>query len=347
MRLKYIDAAKGFAMLLIVWGHTVTFYDPLAQWASAFKISLFYIATGLLLSLRTESGKAKKTPVKKLLLSTGIPYVFYSLLSLCAATVMMFVQNRDISFLTEKLMLTVTLNGVSTLWFLPSIFFGRLIFERLSCRRISVPFKVVVAFLLPILLVITASLVLSSGFSEAVQSLIVVAIKVFVAFWFIGVGFEAGQIMSHKNADKFKGVCISVILLISGSVVAFINRGVDLNNGIFGTRPLVFFLSGVLCSLGIIGIFSFICEKLPCRITGFAGKNSLFIMVTHLPLYIVPVVFTVVSGVVKAEGTAFDYVRAIITFVTVLIIEWLLILIKNKLTAKAKNKRIGEFLRYI
>lgn len=344
MRLKYIDSAKGFAMLLIVWGHTVTFSDPVSQWASAFKISLFYIVTGLLLSMRAEDGKIRKTPVKKLLLSMGIPYAFYSALSLLASAVIMSAQNRGIDFLIDKILLTVTLNGVSTLWFLPSIFFGRLISERVLCRRIPLTVKTVAAVAIPILLVLSAEFIPEIGLHKAVQSVLTVILKVFVAFWFIGVGFEAGK---SRQGNSINQALISMVLLICGSVVAFLNRGVDLNNGLFGSRPLLFFLSGVLCSFGIIGIFAFLCEKLPCKLTAFVGKNSLFVMVTHLPLYIVPIVSVLVSKFITAEGIAYNYMRAIVVFLFVLIIEWVLISVKNNITARVKNKQVCEFLKYI
>ncbi len=347
MRLKYIDSAKGLAMLLIVWGHTVTFSDPVSQWASAFKISLFYIVTGLLLGFRAKDGVARKTSVMKLLLSMGVPYVFYSLLSLGAAMVMMLIEKRDFDFIIDKIILTVTLNGVSTLWFLPSIFFGRLLFERLMCRKVAMALKVVSAVVLPVLLVISAEYISVSGLNKVVQSLLLVILKVFVAFWFIGVGFEIGQRMNAKESSETKGFLTALVFLICGSITAFFNRGVDLNNGIFGSRPLLFFLSGVLCSLGIIGVFAFVCERKPCRITEFTGKNSLFIMVTHLPLYIVPIVSMVISAFVKAEGIAFDYFRAVIAFVLVLGIEWVLISVKIRVTAKVKSEKISELFKYI
>lgn len=347
MRLKYIDSAKGFAMLLIVWGHTVSFYDPIAHWASAFKISLFYIATGLLLSFRSEAGIAVKTPVKKLLLASGIPYAFYSLLSLCAAAVVMIIQNRDPAFLMEKIIFTVTLNGVSTLWFLPSIFFGRLLFERFMCRRLPALMKIVIATILPILLVLAGELISASAFSYIIKSVLVIVLKVLVAFWFICAGFTVGPLMSGRENNRVKDFSMSAVLLICGSAVAFANRGVDLNNGSFGSHPLFFFLSGVLCSFGIIGVFACICEKLPCRVTEFVGKNSLFIMVTHLPLYIVPIVFSVVAAIFKGDGIGFDYLRAGITFALVLIVEWVLISVKRKLSVKFRNGRIGKLLSYI
>lgn len=348
MRLRYIDSAKGLAMLLIVWGHTVTFSDPISHWASAFKISLFYIATGLLLALRAEGGTAVKTPVKKLLLSTGVPYAFYSLLSLCAATVVMLAEKRDIDFLIDKLLLTLTLNGVSTLWFLPSIFFGRLIFERLMCRKLPVAVKAVGTIVLPVVLVLAANLISEVTMHKALHSLLLIVVKMLVALWFIGVGFEAGRLTSERKQQGAKAVAVAMMLLVCGSVAAFFNKGVDLNNGLFGSVPVLFFLSGALCSLGIVGVFAYICERKPCPVTEFAGRNSLFIMVTHLPLYIVPVVSVGVSALItEGDSVFFNYLRVTVTFVIVLVIEWVLIFVKKKLTERVKNYRVAEFLKYI
>lgn len=351
MRLKYIDSAKGFAMLLIVWGHTVTFSDPIAEWALGFKITLFYIVTGLLLGIRSaEDCCVKKAPLKKLILSMGVPYAFYSLLSFIAAVVMFFAEGQPVDFLLEKLMRIFTLGGISTLWFLPSIFIGRVLFESVYCKKQTV-IQRALRICVTLVFIVGAALAYNAAGARdnysLISMLLLVIFKGLVAFWFIAVGFEAGKLKEKlrlKNAAR--GFYVFVLLALS-VVFSLLNKGIDFNNGSLGSQPLLFFVTGLCGCLGIIEFFEIICGKISCHFLEFVGKNSLFVMTTHLPLYIVPIVFTVVSGVFKAEGTAFDYIRAIITFVTVLIIEWVLIIVKNKLTAKVKNEHIRKFLGYI
>ena len=53
-RLEYIDVAKGIGILLIVWGHVSSSWHSWGwgcEWASYFKISLFFVISGYLQSL--------------------------------------------------------------------------------------------------------------------------------------------------------------------------------------------------------------------------------------------------------------------------------------------------------
>ena len=50
-RLEYIDVAKGIGILLIVWGHVSSSWLSWGwgcEWASYFKISLFFVISGYL-----------------------------------------------------------------------------------------------------------------------------------------------------------------------------------------------------------------------------------------------------------------------------------------------------------
>ena len=51
---------------------------------------------------------------------------------------MFFVEGQPIDFLLEKIMRIFTLGGISTLWFLPSIFIGRALFESVYCKKQTV-----------------------------------------------------------------------------------------------------------------------------------------------------------------------------------------------------------------
>lgn len=355
MRLKHIDSAKGFCMLLILWGHTVSFYEPVFQWGTAFKVTLFYIVTGYLLGMRASEEKAVvKTPVKKLLLSNGVPYIFYSVLSLAASAVIMVLFRQPFSFLSEKLLLTVTLAGVSTLWFLPTMFFGRFLYERLYAANRAIPMKLIFLAATPFVLSLASRGLQSVGdieLKEVVTAVLNMIIKALVAFWFISVGSAGVGLSKRLNEKPVVKYAIFMILLISGSVLAFINEGVDFNRVSLGSYPLLFFVTGVLCSFGIIGVFELITKKLSCRFTSYIGKNSLFIMVTHHPLYIVTAVSFLVKKLIEIDSVFTGYLAAAVTMIVVLIVEAVMIKVKNSVVAffekRLKSEKTKNLLRYI
>lgn len=355
MRLKYIDSAKGFCMLLILWGHTVSFYEPVFQWGTAFKVTFFYIVTGYLLGMRSsQENPTDKTPVKKLLLSNGVPYVFYSVLSLVASAAIMILFRQPVSFFTEKLLLTVTLAGVSTLWFLPTMFFGRYLYERLFAANTMKVLKGIFLVSAPFVICFAAQILqdfTDVPFKEVLSLVFNVIIKALAAFWFISVGSVAAGYLKRFVEKPVVKYAIFMILLISGSVLAFINEGVDFNRVAFGSVPILFFVTGVFCSFGIIGVFELITKKLSCRFTSYIGKNSLFIMVTHHPLYIVTAVSLVTKKLIVADSVVNGYLLAVITMIAVLIIEFAMIKIKNivvsSLNKKLKNEKVKTLLKYI
>lgn len=349
MRLKYIDCAKGFSMLFILWGHIVKFSDPVSVWSSSFKATLFYIVTGYLLSLRCEE-KGRKTPVGKLALSSGVPYAFYSVLAVVAAMAMGLVKKSPPEIFYEKLIATFTLNGISTLWFLPSMFFGRFLFERLYNEKANTIFKGIFFIATPLVLCFAVKLADETALNDVFPFTYVV-IKAVVAFWFMCVGFEGGRFFGDYRENRKIKTAISFALLIAGSVVAFFNKCVDINNISFGVRPILFFVSGCACSFGIIGIFAFVCEKLDCRLLRFVGENSLFIMVTHLPLYISAVVTYIVVRIMTPIGMTQLYICVICIMIVLLIVEAVLIVLKKKtvgfIEARLNSGKIKKLIKYI
>lgn len=53
-RLDHIDEAKGIGMLLIVLGHISTSWGWISDWASYFKISIFFVISGYLQSTKKK-----------------------------------------------------------------------------------------------------------------------------------------------------------------------------------------------------------------------------------------------------------------------------------------------------
>ncbi len=335
MRLKYIDSAKGFGMLLILWGHIVTFADPVSQWASGFKITLFYFITGYLLAQRATQAPFKKAPIKKLLFSSAIPYLFYSALSILISLSFSINEPNFKQALLQKLTDTLTLNGISTLWFLPSIFFGRIIFERLYPKKSNLISRIVILTASPLILCFLFSRLQAATESPIFFKLISlfsrVLLKSLTASWFICIGFESAAFTEKLKKSKHAHLAFSLACFIIGGVLTFFNLGVDFNNISLGSVPILFFVTGLLCSMGTVGLFSLSGEKCPLHLTEFAGKNSLFIMVTHLPLYIVPIVSLLISGIMPNGNTFYNYLSALLIFVAVLIIEKILIVLKNRL----------------
>ncbi len=114
-RLNYIDQAKAIGILLIVLGHISYIWGDLSYFASYFKISIFYIISGFIASLNSNTINLN-LKAKSLL----IPYFFYSLLFFITRIVKGVISSTTLESLGIILIDVLSLRGISTLWFLPS-----------------------------------------------------------------------------------------------------------------------------------------------------------------------------------------------------------------------------------
>ena len=142
-RIGYVDAAKGLGMLLIMLGHITKYDNPVDLWMSSFKVVIFYIMSGFLMSY---TGSVKKRSfgvfMKKTLTSLAIPYVTFSILGIMFKVGCIYVKEKPIKKITkvfwEYLWDSVFLTGINSMWFLPTIFFGEIIFFFLIRSHIAI-----------------------------------------------------------------------------------------------------------------------------------------------------------------------------------------------------------------
>ena len=135
-RLDYIDILKGLSILCITFLHFEAGVIPswLNTWIGMFMISTFYFTSGWVMGLKEDMITVKEL-VHKRLRSLGIPYLWFSGLILLFDLVLLLFGYYDWMFIAREVYKTLTLRGIGTLWFLPSLFFGELIFVWLKNKK--------------------------------------------------------------------------------------------------------------------------------------------------------------------------------------------------------------------
>lgn len=134
-RKLWLDIAKGFAIILMVVGHT-----PIPSIASdfiyAFHMPLFFIASGL----TSDYAKYKTvwSYVKHKTRTIMLPFVIYSVIVVC---LMLLVDNNAVVSLSGGW-------GGYALWFIPVLYFASIIAMSVSGIKVSVLRYGVIAFLL-------------------------------------------------------------------------------------------------------------------------------------------------------------------------------------------------------
>lgn len=193
-RIDYLDAAKGVGILLIMWAHLSYLSNPVANFAGSFKIVVFYVIAGYLLSLRKNIDS--KVYIGKRLKSLGMPYFGVSALVIVLSIIAELLRNNvSLTKIADKIWLTVSLRGISTLWFLPSLFLAELFFIYIV-RRLNDKARIILMIVVP--LVCCAVAVMYARIDMAGSELLLVrfleypfltVIKSVVAIWFFSIGY--------------------------------------------------------------------------------------------------------------------------------------------------------------
>lgn len=154
--LGFVDAAKGLGMLAIIWGHMDYLWSTSSVWFSSFKIAVFYVVVGLLKAYRYgERGQRDSCAqvMKKRWYSLVIPYGVFSALAILAHLAFLTIHGGSrLAALKGDVILTVTLRGVATLWFLPTLLIAELLFAAVRPEGWSAAKRILVCVLAPAIL---------------------------------------------------------------------------------------------------------------------------------------------------------------------------------------------------
>ena len=132
-RKKYLDAAKGLGISLIVFGHLTNINNPVDLYIGTFKIVIFFVISGYLFyETGTLQRYSIRSFIKNRLQSLLLPYFLYSILLALYQSLIDLYNGRSFSQILDRVAgmayKCLSLRGYSTLWFLPCLFLGQLFF---------------------------------------------------------------------------------------------------------------------------------------------------------------------------------------------------------------------------
>ena len=345
-RLEYVDAAKGIGMLLIVLGHISSSWGIISNWGSYFKISIFYVISGYM-----QFKSKKELCIAKKAKSILIPYVFFSVISLIIILGKSLIRKDDFNYLVIQIIKTISFRGIGTLWFFPSLFIAVLLHKAFLKSRIVKPLLLVI---IPMTLIIASGIVsfkmhVDISFRYFLFCVVITLVKGIVAYWFYEMSYLLLDKISNKDKRNINVLTALITFFICSLCTVMIKESdIDFNNVSFGIHPSLFFAFGIIIPFDIIICF----EKLRfhCKPLQYIGENSLFIMCTHLTLYIVPIVSKLVKIIIdriwlpeKAEYLVF----VLISLFCVFMIEMLMIKAWNKIKPYLIKHKAICFCRYI
>lgn len=304
-RLTYLDVAKGIGILLVVIGHVYAFNRQIVDrffviWLYSFHMPLFFIISGMLIAYKDEKDIWKF--VKKRIKGILIPYVFFSIFSIIVFAI---VNDFSREVFVQNVKATICGVGIDTLWFLPALFFGEVIFFAL---RNLLKNKYVIC-------IISAIIYTLGNFMMKDYGLICLFLgRICIAVGFIMIGNYTMNLIRKRNMPWYGLIVIAILSVI----LSKINGLVDLNNLVFNNH-ILYLINSLIGTYLILEISKLIDID---EIT-YWGRNTLIVMATHLN--IIYILFNKILGI-----HSFGYVTGMIVFVLLLAVERIIIYVVNR-----------------
>lgn len=324
-RAFYIDAVKGVAILCITFLHFEQGVIPpwLNTWIGLFMISTFYFTSGWVTGLQNKNITTKAL-FKKRIKQLGIPYLWFSGLIIMFDIIWVLAGFMETQILLRDIYKTITLRGIDTLWFLPVLVIGEMIFCFIKNSKHK--WWMAIGGMLLVFLTgylydnIWGSVKNSTTINQLIDSPIRPIARGIMAWPIIAVGYLFakylwGEIYSLKKATHlFLGVTIiafSILLVVSPPFkLYYINR----------------LLSNFLPAVGFICLFVTIGkDNFLSRFFTFWGVNSLVLMCTHYS--IVMEIFKLVDA--RFIHTNFTSHATIIYFILTVLLTYPLVWLFN------------------
>lgn len=272
-RVKWIDIAKGMAIILVVIGHLNKKWFPdldiLIREVYTFHMMLFFILSGF--TLKYKSDKSIKQVIKKKSKTLLIPYIAFSSIALIKPFVRAFINlingnALDFSGIIISIYKTYIIG--EGLWFLICLYLAEIII----CCFIKISKDRKILFIC-FMFICSISQFMYNKFINITLPLQLN--KLLISITFIGIGMLISQSKLIKKINKlYYPVLFLFINLITNLIICKIyNTTISI-----GEMPnyILYFISSISGSLIIISLSILVNEN---KIIEYIGKNSLIIYI--------------------------------------------------------------------
>jgi fucose 4-O-acetylase-like acetyltransferase len=290
-RLDYIDAAKAFGMMAVMWGH-IHFNDISNDFVYAFHIPLFFALSGMVF-FPEKYGGFKNFVVRKVK-SLLVPYAIYSVATWIIWAVYVWMTHQQVDSIWAPLLETVIARGSEgylvhnvPLWFVTCLFVVELTYYWIS--KLPDWLNIMVDVLLAFFGYVLVTYVKFFDFTTLPWSIEVGM----MAMLFFAVGHLVVKRIGH---DKIVATItnrpwlyssIAILLFIGVYIVASNNGNPSMGHARLN-NPLLFY-PGAFMGIAAMVIMCVVLNNLPTnnklwRWVLWFGSNSFIAMAIHVPI---------------------------------------------------------------
>ncbi|MBO4374171.1 MAG: acyltransferase [Lachnospiraceae bacterium] len=318
-RLGYFDIAKGIGIILVIIAHIEYVDFGIRNYIVSFHMPLFFVVSGMLSCHINETARDIKTVLLKKLKRIMLPYLVFSVLYPLIDLAYFYVTGNGDPFgsLRQNISDTLVLYGNSVLWFLPTAFFGDMLFFLVMKAALS--FSKKYAAYITAAVTLFVSLIIYFTLGNRGEHFFIALVRFFPAAFFAATGYLMYLFIEKINIKRLFLAAAGAVLLLLLILIHNFNGTVDMHFGVYGNIGL-YYINAIMGSLGVILISMAVDRKKgdnrtvpvsPLSFLEFFGRNSLFIMITHINFYILycaeVLSFKITEYIPRAKNIIFNF----------------------------------------
>ncbi len=341
-RIKYIDIARCFAIVFIVFGHACSYSEHLAvfeKFVYSFHVALFFILSGYL--FKVKENEKFTTFVKNKFLRLMVPYFIWAFLFLIPYMILgsnvANTLNKNVSFDFKRSIFGIfygigtdnLLKQNSPLWFLPALFSMNIAYYFII-KFTSKNKKVKTLMLLPLIIIAYISVYfLKIHLPWGLNTVLNLGI-----FFYIGYLLKEYNVLGNKSF-LFKWYTIISVFIV-GLLTCFLNKkAIDYMTYSYGYFTLAI-LSALCLSFVTIYISMLINKN---KVLEYIGKNTLGILIFHK---LIILVFQTKLGIITKLMINSNFVIELLLSLTTVLISIVFSIIATEIIRKIAPFTIGE-----
>lgn len=283
-RSNSIDMVKGLSILTLFYLHFENGWMNTDYNFFIIRSPAFYIVIGWLWGISSRE-RSIQEHLKKRKLGLIIPYLWFSCIFLLFDLIMVLSKQIDIFILWRDIYKTICLRGIGTLWFLPALLGGELLFLYSKKQKIAIKFLLYAICFISIILYTYwyKHFTISTSLKNILNAPFRVLEDTCNTFIYISASYYISKYYGKKILQQQK----TFLFLIGSTLIVtdfFIVNFIDSNISVIAERS-VFFLGNICAGIGILLLFTALENlKLISFPLVYCGKNSLTIMAIHYGL---------------------------------------------------------------
>lgn len=320
-RERYIDIVKGLAILCITLLHYESGIMPgnLVRFIGSFMITAFFITSGWLNSMRGKDEPIRMV-VKKRFKQLGMPYLYWTAIILAFDLILLLFGYYDTRYIAKEVYKTVMLRGIGTLWFLPALFGGEMLWHCLKGKRWWIIVMMIAATIAYQCLYRyffvgkedTLHRIIDTPF-RSVYNILWAWISIATGYWF-------HKIYNARLVNK------NGLIVMSCGVLLLALAYVSANHFPASLSPFWTYCAPLIGPFGFLLLFKPIQKYRIFDFLDFWGRNSLCLMVTHYSITMV-LCHIIVENRLEVEWSGWI---TILCFVLSMIPQYLIVAPVNK-----------------